>query len=104
MRRLLIEEGADIAKELYVGMVVDRHAARRADGLSEGGMDIEEVAVKTPEKIDKVFVDPVAGLTDGEARAVAKKIGMPGCRARAGERAAARPLQCFFDTDASLLE
>ena len=59
VRRLLIEEGADIKKELYIGMVVDRGTQRVAlMASSEGGMDIEEVAAKTPEKIHKVFIDP----------------------------------------------
>src|SRR5258706_7814564 len=59
VRRLLIEEGADIRKELYVGMVVDRGTQRVAlMASSEGGMDIEEVAAKTPEKIHKVLIDP----------------------------------------------
>src|SRR6266481_8894443 len=68
VRRLLIEEGADIKKELYVGMVVDRGTQRVAlMASSEGGMDIEEVAAHTPEKIHKVFVDPASGLTDRDA-------------------------------------
>src|SRR3954462_13760823 len=68
VRRLLIEEGADIRKELYVGMVVDRGTQRVAlMASSEGGMDIEEVAEKTPEKIHKVFIDPSTGLKDAEA-------------------------------------
>jgi succinyl-CoA synthetase beta subunit len=59
VRRLLVEEGADIRKELYVGLVVDRvHAAVCVMASSEGGMDIEEVAEHTPEKIHKVYVDP----------------------------------------------
>ena len=62
VRRLLIEEGAAIAKELYVGMVVDRVTQRVAlMASSEGGMDIEEVAAKTPEKIVRVFIDPKTG-------------------------------------------
>ena len=78
VRRLLIEEGADIRKELYVGMVVDRATQRVClMASSEGGMDIEEVAAKTPEKIHKVFIDPVTGLTDAEADDVARKIGIP---------------------------
>src|SRR5881396_4059003 len=78
VRRLLIEEGADIKRELYVGMVVDRGTQRVAlMASSEGGMDIEEVAAKTPEKIHKVFIDPMQGLTDSEADAVARKIGIP---------------------------
>ncbi|MGE5336567.1 MAG: ATP-grasp domain-containing protein, partial [Gemmatimonadota bacterium] len=62
VRRLLIEEGADIKKELYVGMVVDRGTQRVVlMASSEGGMDIEEVAARTPEKIHKVFIDPATG-------------------------------------------
>src|SRR6478609_3103206 len=78
VRRLLIEEGADIRKELYVGMVVDRGTQKVVlMASSEGGMDIEEVAAKTPEKIHKVFVDPATGLQDSDADAVALKIGIP---------------------------
>src|SRR5690349_24787557 len=72
-RRLLIEEGADIKKELYVGMVVDRGTQKVVLMAStEGGMDIEEVAAKTPEKIFKVFIDPGEGLTDDDADEVAQ--------------------------------
>src|SRR5438067_9015559 len=78
VRRLLIEEGADIRKELYVGMVVDRVSQRVVlMASSEGGMDIEEVAAHSPDKIHKVFVDPVKGLTGAEADDVARKIGVP---------------------------
>src|SRR5215212_7135607 len=78
VRRLLIEEGADIKKELYVGMVVDRGTQKIAlMASSEGGMDIEHVAATTPEKIHKVFVDPAKGLTDAQADDVARKIGIP---------------------------
>src|SRR3979409_2315007 len=78
VRRLLVEEGADIRQELYVGMVVDRGSQRVAlMASSEGGMDIEEVAEHTPEKIHKVFIDPVTGLKDSEADDIARKIGIP---------------------------
>src|SRR3977135_721207 len=78
VRRLLVEEGADIKKELYVGMVVDRGTQRVAlMASSEGGMDIEEVAAHTPEKIHKVFIDPGTGLKDAEADDIARKIGIP---------------------------
>src|SRR3979409_1846745 len=78
VRRLLVEEGADIKKELYVGMVVDRGTQRVClMASSEGGMDIEEVAAHTPEKIHKVFIDPGTGLKDAEADGIAKKIGVP---------------------------
>src|SRR3977135_4374463 len=74
VRRLLIEEGADIKKELYAGMVVDRGTQKVALMASaEGGMDIEEVAAKTPQKIFKVFIDPAEGLTDREATEVARR-------------------------------
>src|ERR1700675_1364314 len=63
VRRLLVEEGAAISKELYIGMVVDRGTQRVClMASSEGGMDIEEVAAMTPGKIHKVFIDPFAGL------------------------------------------
>jgi hypothetical protein len=78
VRRLLIEEGADIRKELYVGLVIDRATQRVClMASSEGGMDIEEVAEHTPEKIHKVYVDPSRGLTDAEADDIATKIGVP---------------------------
>src|ERR1700684_1621753 len=78
VRRLLVEEGADIRKELYVGMVVDRASQRvTLIASSEGGMEIEEVAAHTPEKIHKVAIDPVAGLTDTQADDIARKIGVP---------------------------
>jgi succinyl-CoA synthetase beta subunit len=105
VRRLLIEEGADIRKELYVGMVVDRGTQRVVlMASSEGGMDIEEVAAKTPGKIHKVFIDPATGLKDSEAEDVARKIGIP-----SGSLPQARELlknlyKCFWDTDASLAE
>ena len=78
VKRLLIEEGADIKKELYVGMVVDRASQRVVlMASSEGGMDIEHVAEHTPEKIFKVAIDPVAGLSTAAAEDVARKIGIP---------------------------
>src|SRR5258705_9196978 len=78
VRRLLVEEGADIRKELYVGMVVDRATQRvTLMASSEGGMEIEEVAARAPEKIHKVAIDPVAGLSDAQADDIARKIGVP---------------------------
>jgi succinyl-CoA synthetase beta subunit len=103
--RLLVEEGADIKKEYYVGMVVDRVTQRVCVmASSEGGMEIEEVAEHTPELIHKVYVDPVAGLTDAEADDLAIKIGIP-----AGSVAKARVAfqglyKAFWETDASLAE
>ncbi len=105
VRRLLIEEGADIKKELYAGMVVDRGTQKVVlMASSEGGMDIEEVAAHTPEKIHKVFIDPVQGLNDADADEIAASIGIPD-RARAQGRALFKALyKCFDATDASLAE
>ena len=105
VRRLLIEEGADIRKELYAGMVVDRGTQKVVlMASSEGGMDIEEVAAKTPEKIHKVFIDPAQGLSDVDADEIAAAIGIPD-RARAQGRALFKALyKCFDATDASLAE
>ena len=105
VRRLLIEEGASIKKEYYVGMVVDRVSQRVVlMASSEGGMDIEEVAAHTPEKIHKVAIDPMSGLSDAQAEDMARKIGMP-----AGAVAQTRDMmkslyKAFDETDASLLE
>jgi len=78
VRRLLIEEGADIKKEYYVSVVTDRASQKIAlMASSEGGMDIEEVAHATPEKIIKVFIDPLAGLQDAQAKELCNGIGVP---------------------------
>jgi succinyl-CoA synthetase beta subunit len=105
VKRLLIEEGADIRKELYIGLVVDRSSQRVVlMASSEGGMDIEEVAARTPEKIHKVFIDPATGLTEADAAQVAREIGVP--EGSVGQAAALlRNLYRAFDeTDASLVE
>jgi succinyl-CoA synthetase beta subunit len=105
VRRLLIEEGADIKKELYVGMVVDRVTQRVClMASSEGGMDIEEVAARTPEKIHKVFVDPESGLTNAEADEIAAKIGIPPASIAQARAVLQSLYQAFWDTDASLAE
>src|SRR3979411_379801 len=75
VKRLLVEEGADIRKELYVGMVVDRATQRvTLMASSEGGMEMKEGAARAAEKIHKVAIDPVAGLTDRQADDIARKI------------------------------
>jgi len=105
VRRLLIEEGAQIAHEYYVGMVIDRSKQRVVlMASSEGGMDIEEVAAHSPEKIHKVWIDPVAGLRDAEADAIAHKIGIPDA-AIAQARACLQGLyRAFVEKDAMLAE
>ena len=105
VRRLLIEDGADIRKELYVGMVVDRATQRVVlMASSEGGMDIEEVAAKTPEKIHKVFIDPDKGLTDADADTVARKIGIPDASIPQARAMLQGLYKAFDETDASLAE
>ena len=105
VKRLLVEEGADIKKELYVGMVVDRATQRiTLMASSEGGMEIEEVAAHTPEKIHKVAIDPGTGLTDAQAEDIALKIGIP-----EGSLVQARKFmhglyRAFYECDASLAE
>ena len=74
-----MEEGVDIATELYVGVVVDRGTQRvTMMASSEGGMEIEQVAAETPEKIHKLSIDPVSGLDKSEARELADQIGLEG--------------------------
>ncbi len=105
VRRLLIEEGADIKKELYVSLVTDRISQRVVlMASSEGGMDIEEVAASHPEKIHHIAIDPTNGLQDSEADDISRKIGVP-----EGSIADARVqlkglYAAFMATDASLAE
>ena len=105
VHRLFIEQGVKIEKEFYVGMVVDRRQQRVClMASSEGGMDIEKVAAETPDKIYKVFIDPITGLSLQQAEDIAKKIGIPmQCMSQAV--ALLQGLyRAFDDTDASLLE
>ncbi len=105
VKRLLVEEGADIKKELYVGMVVDRSSQRVAlMASSEGGMDIEEVAEHTPEKIHKVFIDPITGLKDSEAEGIARKIGIPEKSVPQARAFMQSLYKAFDECDASLAE
>lgn len=105
VRRLLIEEGAQITKEYYVGMVIDRSKQRVVlMASSEGGMDIEEVAAHTPEKIHKIWIDPVAGLQDSEADTIAKKIGIPDAAIGQARICLQGLYRAFVDKDAMLAE
>jgi succinyl-CoA synthetase beta subunit len=105
VRRLMVEEGADIKKELYVSMVTDRVSQRVVlMASSEGGMDIEEVAESHPELIHKVAIDPALGLTDADADSIAAKIGIPQASI-ADARAQLQGLyRAYWETDASLAE
>jgi succinyl-CoA synthetase beta subunit len=105
VKRLLVEEGADIQKELYVGMVVDRVTQRvTLMASSEGGMEIEEVAARAPEKIFKVAIDPSIGLTDAQADDIARKIGIPESSVAQARRFMHGLYQAFVECDASLAE
>jgi succinyl-CoA synthetase beta subunit len=105
VQRLLIEEGADIAKEYYVACVTDRATQKVAMmASSEGGMDIEEVAHKTPHKIIKVFVDPLAGMTAARALELARGIGVPEASQAQAADVFAKLYTCYMATDASLAE
>ncbi|GGE61597.1 ADP-forming succinate--CoA ligase subunit beta [Massilia psychrophila] len=105
VRRLLIEEGADIKQELYVSMVTDRVSQRVVlMASSEGGMDIEEVAHSNPEKIHQIAIDPAVGLTDAEADDISTKIGVPAASI-ADARVQLKGLyKAYWDTDSSLAE
>jgi len=105
VRRLLIEEGADIKKEYYLGIVTDRASQRVCVmASSEGGMDIEEVAEASPEKILKVFVDPAVGLTEAEATELARGIGIPEASIGKAVREFQNLYKAYWETDASLAE
>ncbi|MBP6777491.1 MAG: ADP-forming succinate--CoA ligase subunit beta, partial [Piscinibacter sp.] len=105
VRRLLIEDGADIKKEYYVAAVTDRATQKVAlMASSEGGMDIEEVAHRTPEKILKAFVDPLTGMTDAQALELARGIGVPEASQAQAADVLKKLYACYMDTDASLAE
>ena len=105
VKRLYIEEGADIADELYVGALVDRETQKVVLMCSsEGGMSIEEVAEETPEKIIKIYVDPTDGLNRAEAEDVCAKIGMPTEAISEGADFLAGLYEAFVKSDASLAE
>jgi succinyl-CoA synthetase beta subunit len=105
VNRLLIEEGADIKKEYYLAVLTDRATQKVAImASSEGGMDIEEVAHATPEKILKEFIDPLIGVTDHQALLLAQGIGVPAA-SQADAVAQIKALYtCYMETDASLAE
>ena len=105
VRRLLIEEGADIQKEYYVSVVTDRASQKVAlMASSEGGMDIEEVAHATPEKIIKVFVDPLTGLQDEQAQELSRGIGVPAASQAEAVQVMKGLYKAYMETDCSLAE
>ena len=105
VRLLLVEEGAAIQQEIYVGLAVDRSQQRVClMASSEGGVEIEEVAVRAPGKIHKAFIDPIAGLPDGEADAIARAVGVPVASLPQARDALLGLWRAFDATDAALVE
>jgi succinyl-CoA synthetase beta subunit len=103
--RLLLEEGLDIDRELYLSIVVDRSTQKPVVMISaEGGVDIEEVAAKTPEKIHKAFVEPGIGLAPFQAQQLAFAVGLTGDLVKKATKMMLSLYQAFVATDASLLE
>ena len=105
VRRLYIEDGADIQKEYYVSLVTDRATQKVAFiASSEGGMDIEEVAHSTPEKIITEYIDPLTGLSAEQATKIANAIGLPADSTAQAVDVFQKLYTCYMDTDASLVE
>ncbi len=105
VNRVYIEEGCDIARELYLGMLVDRTTSRITIMAStEGGVEIEKVAAETPEKILMVAVDPATGIQGFHARKLAFGLGLEGDQVRAATRFLAGMYKAFVDLDASIVE
>jgi succinyl-CoA synthetase beta subunit len=105
VKRLFLEQAVDIARELYFGIVVDRAAGRVVlMASSEGGVEIEEVAAKHPEKILKETVDPAVGLAGYQARNLAYGLGLHGHAAKAGAELLLALYRVFVEMDASMLE
>ncbi|MFT5290442.1 MAG: succinyl-CoA synthetase beta subunit [Planctomycetota bacterium] len=105
VRRVWIEEGSDIKKEYYVGMVLDREQQLPVMmASSEGGMDIEEVAANRPERILKAAFSPEAGLSSDEARRLAEGIGLSGAAADQGVDFMIKLAKAFCELDCSLAE
>jgi succinyl-CoA synthetase beta subunit len=105
VKRLYIEEGCDIARELYLGMLLDRETSRLTMMAStEGGMEIEEVAAKTPEKILKVAIDPAVGFKGFHARQLAFGLGLVGDQVKSAVKLMTALYKAFTDLDCSLVE
>jgi len=105
VKRLFIEEGVDIARELYLGMLIDRATSRiTIMASSEGGMDIEEVAAATPEKIRKVAIDPAIGFMPYHGREIAFGLGLEGKQVGACVKFIGAMYRAFTELDASIVE
>ena len=105
VKRVYIEEGCDIARELYLGLLLDRASSRIVVmASSEGGMDIEEVAEKTPEKILKVTIDPATGMMPHHARKLSFGLGLEVKQINAGVKFMLAMYKAFTELDASIVE
>jgi len=105
VRRVYIEEGSDIQRELYLSAVVDRETSRVSFIVStEGGMDIEEVAASTPEKILTVSVDPAAGISAHHGRNIAFALGLTGDQVKQATKLITNLYKAFVEKDMALLE
>ncbi|MFV0431842.1 MAG: ADP-forming succinate--CoA ligase subunit beta [Alphaproteobacteria bacterium] len=105
VKRVYIEQGVDIARELYVSMLVDRATSQVTFMAStEGGMDIEEVAEKTPEKIITLSIDPAAGILPWHCRKMAYGLGLEGKQVKSASQFFAAMYNAFIKLDASLVE
>lgn len=105
IKRLLVEEGCDIKKEYYLGLVLDRATSRvTLMGSEEGGVDIEEVADATPEKIFKEVIDPIVGLTGFQARRMAFKMNIPANLVNKAAKFMLGLYQVFIEKDAAIVE
>ncbi len=105
VNRLYVTDGADIAKEFYLALLVDRATGRVAFVVStEGGMDIEEVAHSTPEKIHTFSVDPASGFQPHHGRTVAAALGLSGDQAKQAAKVAQSLYDAFMGTDAAQIE
>jgi succinyl-CoA synthetase beta subunit len=105
VKRVYIEQGCDIARELYLSLLVDRATSRvTIVSSTEGGMDIEEVAAKTPEKILTIDIDPATGIQGFHARRVAFGLGLTGDQVGAGVKFVTAMYNAFIELDASMVE
>ena len=105
VKRIYIEEGCDIARELYLSLLLDRGTSRiTIMASSEGGMDIEEVAEKTPEKIIRITIDPATGISGFHARNIAFGLGLEGKQVGSCVRLVMALYKAFVELDASLVE
>src|SRR5918911_793274 len=105
VKRVYIEEGCDIKRELYLGMLIDRRTARvTVMASTEGGMEIEEVAAKHPEKILKVAIDPATGMQPFHARKLAFGLGLEGKQVSAATKFMLAMYKAFTELDASIVE